>query len=433
MEYLSTEKILIVDLASGETDEEEVTEELIAERIGGAAITKSLYEQYADEDPIVIGTGLFTGTLYPASALGMITAKSPRSGKLCHMPITLKVAIEMKYAGFDYVVIKGSSDKPVFLWIHDGVADVTDAADVWGKDTWETVDAWRTMVGDELLQNLVIGSAGENGSDFAQVCTNFWSTGDHFGLGKLFGQKKLKGIALRGMGFLDVDDPEQFVEKSLELVAKGRQGSFVGKKGVEDICAALSDADVAGWLAPLVHTHTACYNTPYATSTFAFMDEDPKLKEETTVAEPGVLINDAYALMGLKKLGLSAEDACRVLKSCAKQGIDPCAVAVISQAQGLSGREQIENSLGSLSGDVPLFGNGVFSPWAPNQVVFADFDIESWEKRQALAYIFGIHPVYAMMAPELTAENMLELAQIGTGLDISAETLDSLIAELTEG
>ena len=432
MEYLSTEKILIVDLGSGETYEEEIAEELVLERIGGAAITKSLYEQYADEDPIVIGTGLFTGTLYPASALGMITAKSPRTGKLCNVPFTMKVATEMKYAGFDYVVIKGSSDKPVFLWIHDGVADVTDAADVWGKDTWDTVDAWRKMVGDELLQNLVIGPAGENGSDFAQVCTNFWSSGDYFGLGKVFGQKKLKGVALRGMGFLDVDDPEGFIEKALELVGACKKGASAGKKGVEELCAALGAADVPGWLAPLVHTRTSCYNTPFATNTFAYLDEDPGRKEETKVVEPGVLINDAYALMGFKELGLSAEDACRILKCCAKQGVDPYAVAVISKAKGVSSKDQIECNLSGMAGDVALFGNGVFSPWAPNQAVFADSD-ESWEKRQALAYIFGIHPVYIMMAPELTAQSMVELAQVGTGLDITEETLDSLIAELTEG
>ena len=63
---------------------------------------------------------------------------------------------------------KGYLPHPFYLWIHDGVADITDAGDIWGKDVWETTDFLRELVGDDLLQTMMIGKAGENKSDYAQ-------------------------------------------------------------------------------------------------------------------------------------------------------------------------------------------------------------------------------------------------------------------------
>src|SRR4030067_3047878 len=76
MEYLSTNKIAIIDLATSKITDQELDEDLVKEKIGGAGVTTALYEQYQNEDPVVLGTGLLTGTLAPALALGMITAKS---------------------------------------------------------------------------------------------------------------------------------------------------------------------------------------------------------------------------------------------------------------------------------------------------------------------------------------------------------------------
>ena len=82
MEYLSTDKILVIDLNAGQVEEDELDESLVEEKIGGIGITRYLYDKYRQDDPIVIGTGLLTGTTYPASASGQITAKSPVTGKV---------------------------------------------------------------------------------------------------------------------------------------------------------------------------------------------------------------------------------------------------------------------------------------------------------------------------------------------------------------
>ena len=143
MEYLSSNKIAVIDLGSAEIVEEELDDGLVKERIGGAGITSYLYHQYEKDDPVVIGSGLLTGTLVPGAALAVMTAKSPRTGTLCHAPLTLYAGMELKYSGFDYLVIKGQSEKPVYLWLHDGIADIQGAEDLWGKDCWESTEGVR--------------------------------------------------------------------------------------------------------------------------------------------------------------------------------------------------------------------------------------------------------------------------------------------------
>ena len=428
MEYLSTNKIAIVDLANSKVSDRELDEDLVKEKMGGAGITTALYEQYQNEDPIVLGTGLLTGTLAPASALGMITAKSPLTGKVCHAPFTLYAGLELKYSGFDYVVIKGKSQKPVYLWMHDGVADISDAKDVWGKDVWTSTDTIREVMGDQLIQVLTIGKAGESESDFAQVCINYWASGERWGFGKLFGQKKLKGVALRGMSLLEVSDAEGFVRQCKELLSALKAGAFAGKKGIAELSVAIGEEDIQKWLAPLVHRHESCFNTPFPTNTFVFLDEDPGLLKESEKNEPGFLVTDVYGLLGFKKLGLSAADACALLRECARYGIDAVAVAELSQKAGKKKPDEIKKSFSGLKGSLENIGKGTFSPWCPN----FGHPAGEWERRQAVAYIFGIHPIFAMMAPELSEEKLIELANIGTGLGFTSETLNKVIADISK-
>ena len=440
MEYLSTNKIAIVDLATSKVTDQELDEDLVKEKIGGAGITTALYEEYQDEDPIVLGTGLLTGTLAPASALGMITAKSPLTGKVCHVPLTLYAGLELKFSGFDYVVIKGKSQKPVYLWIHDGVADISDAKEVWGKDVWASTDTIRELMGDQLIQVLTIGKAGESESDFAQVCINYWASGDRWGFGKLFGQKKLKLVALRGMSLLEVADAEGFVHQCKELLSALKAGAFTDKKGIAEIPVAIGEEDLQKWLGPLVHRHQSCFNTPFPTNTFVFLDEDPKLLKESNKEEPGFLLTDVYGLLGFKKLGLSAADACALLRECAKYGIDAVAVSELSQKAGKKKPDEIKKSFSGLKGTLESIGKGRFSPWAPPKPIFANFglpadgsqDASWWERGQAVAYIFGIHPIFALMSPELSEEKLIELANIGTGLGFTAGTLDKAIADISK-
>lgn len=441
MEYLSSNKIAVIDLGSAEIVEEELEEGLVKERIGGAGITSYLYHQYEKDDPIVIGSGLLTGTLVPGAALAVVTAKSPRTGTVCHAPLTLYAGMELKYSGFDYLVIKGQSEKPVYLWLHDGIADIHGAEDLWGKDVWESTEGVRKVVGDDLVQVLAIGPAGESGSDLAAVSINFWASGDRWGFGKVFGQKRLKLIAVRGMGLLEIAEPEEFLGQCREWLEQIKGGAWAGKKGMVEMASALGEPEMETWLSPIVHRHKSCFNTPYATNTFVFLDEAPALMKETEKGEPGFLISDLGGLLGFKKMGLSAVDSGRVFTACAKLGLDPEAISQLGLKSGLKDLEGIKAFLPQAKGPVDVQAKGPFSPWAPSKPIFADFglpadgsqDADWWTRRQAVAYLFGIHPIFALMAPELSEEKLLELANIGTGLGLTAETLEQVIAEVIKG
>jgi aldehyde:ferredoxin oxidoreductase len=438
MEYLSSNKIAVIDLGSGEIVEEELDEALVKEKIGGAGVTAALYHQHEKDDPLVIGSGLLTGTLVPGSALAVMTAKSPRTGTLCHAPLTLYAGMELKFSGFDYLVVKGKSEKPVYLWLHDGIADIQGAETLWGKDVWESTEAVRKTVGDDLVQVLAIGRAGETGSDLAAVSINFWESGDRWGFGQVFGRKQLKLIAIRGMGLLEIADPEGFLGQCRELLDQIKGGAWAGKKGVVEMLAALGEEDGQTWLSPIVHRHKSCFNTPYATNTFVFLDEDPKLMKETDKTDPGFLISDVGGLLGFKKLGLSAADTARVLSECAKLGLDPEAASALCLKSGLKDLGAIKNFLPQAKGPLEPAAKGPFSPWAPARPIFADFGLPAdgsrndswWNRRQAAAYLFGIHPIFALMAPEISEEKLLELANMGTNLGLSAGTLDQAVAEL---
>jgi len=139
-----------------------------------------------------------------------------------------------------------------------------------------------------------------------------------------------------------------------------------------------------------------------------------------------------------KKAGLSATDACLLLRDCARHGIDATAVAELSHTSGLNTREAIQGTFADLNGQVTLPGNGIFSPWCPQQPLFSEFENAGadpalwWERRMAVAYIFGIHPIFAVMSPEITEEDLVEIAAIGTELEIDQDTLDKAVNYLLQ-
>ncbi len=228
------------------------------------------------------------------------------------------------------------------------------------------------------------------------------------------------------MGLLEISEPEAFVEDCAELIAAIRSNNNTQKQGIAAVSAALGEEDLSDWLSPLTHRHMACFNTPVATNTFLFTDEDPALLEETTVTEPGFLFTDIFPLVVLKKAGLSAKDAGLVLKACAKYGIDGAAVAELSAKSGLTSPEEIEKTFPDLKGPVESTGKSVFSPWAAmGQDINAN-----WERRQAVAYILGLHPIWLQMATDLTEKKLLDLAGLGTEMEFTPDTLDEVIGDI---
>ena len=438
------EAILVVDLESKECETEDLTEELVEKALGGAAINMELYEQYKDRDPLIIGTGFFTGTFMPAGSGGVITGKSPITGKIAHVPFGLYAGVELKLTGFDFVVILGKADAPVRLWLHDGLSDIDDASDVWGKDVWESTDKMREIYGDEMIQLLLIGPAGENKVKAASVSENYWGGNDSLGLGAVFGEKKVKAVCMRGLDSLEV--AEGFFAKCMELKNEIVGGTISGKAGLKDIATDLGiDAVSIEKLNSATHRNNAGYNCPYPAYTYLKYREAPSAMDMLGEAEPGCLVSNIAGFAGLNSAGLDASEA---IEKCYRLGIYPAAAAKILADKGASDIGAIEAIAADGNIDEPapwpiagspdkaiLGVSAAFSTAIPPKGIFAnqDMDANEWVKKQATASILGIDPVIMLMTPEITEEKLVELIQIsGENEDFSADDLKNIVSTLIE-
>jgi len=143
----------------------------------------------------------------PGSGSLTITTKSPLSGLIGDASTRAYFGAEMKYAGYDQVIIQGQSDKPVYLWIEDDRVEIKDASRCWGKSTGETISDLQKEEKDPGIGVLCIGPAGENLVKFASIMGPMGRAAGRAGVGAVMGSKKLKAIAVRGTKGVKVADP----------------------------------------------------------------------------------------------------------------------------------------------------------------------------------------------------------------------------------
>jgi len=408
---------LIVDLDAGTTDQ--VSFDEVDEAGPGLAAGLALYEKYKDDDPLVFGSGLLTGTPVPGACLGFVLGKSPLTGEPAVAPLSLFAGAEMKLSGFSMVVVKGSSPKPVYLWLHDGVPDLEDASKLTGMDTWETTDAIRREMGESLIQVICAGPAAEAGSKLASISINYWGSGDTAALGAVMGEKKLKAVALRGLGMLDADEPEEFYAKAVELLAAASMDV-----GFAPVCSALGSPDLDAWLAPMKHRVRACFACPGACATFVKYNEDPAVMESSDIEEPGMLVASAAPALWLQHGGWEAEPACRAIEAMAREGIDLMRGARELSDKPLSDAGEIKSAVKVLEGTADAgwpegaeISGGLFGPWVP-PVASAD----AWLEANRVGYVLGICPTFLLISGMDTA-GLFALCAPAAGLETGPDEI----------
>jgi len=411
---------LIVDLDAGTTEEVDFVE---ADEAGpGLAAGLALYEKYKDADPIIFGSGLFTGTPVPAACLGFVLGKSPVTDELAVAPLNLFAGSEMKLSGFSMVVVKGTSPKPAYLWLHDGVADVHDASAFAGMDTWDTTDAIRREMGESMIQVISIGPAGEAGSKLAAFSINYWGSGDTAAIGALMGSRNLKAVALRGLGMLDADDPAEFYTRSLELFASARKDS-----GFAALCTALGTGDLDKWLEPIAHRARACFACPSACFTFVKYNEAPTVMESSDVEEPGMLLTSPAAALWLMDGDWEPEAASRALEAMAREGLDMVRGARELAGMPLSDPGEIASAVKALEGSAEAAWPsaeptpaGLFGAWTPPLA-----DADAWKLANMAGYVLGVCPTYLMLS-EVDLEALAGLCQPAAGVEMEIGSLADL-------
>ncbi len=222
MPYMYGGTILLVNLSEGKVSKEPTTS-YSGDFLGGRGINiKILYDgvppEIAPLDPaslLIFGTGPLCGTPVPASRTE-VTAKSPETGFLGSSNFGGFFAPELKYAGYDHIVITGKADKPVYLWIENERVEIRDASAIWGKDTYETQEFIRSEV-DPEARVACIGQAGEKLVHFATVQHELGHGGGRTGMGAVMGSKNLKAIVVRAAKGIALADPEKYLSLTEEL------------------------------------------------------------------------------------------------------------------------------------------------------------------------------------------------------------------------
>jgi aldehyde:ferredoxin oxidoreductase len=229
-------KLLEVDLSSGNISTRTVDEKVLREYVGGSGLAAKLFlddgvpvdcDPLGPDNNLYILTGPLSGSGLPATPRFTVAAKSPQTGIWGEANSGGNFGPALKFAGWDGIVVKGQSDKPVLLNIEDDKAELQDASDLWGKDTYETSDAIAAKFeGKPRVRAIAIGPAGENLVKFAAVADAKHDYAGRTGLGAVMGSKKLKAIAVRGSTKLSPADSDAFSEVKKTVSEKVNAGMF---------------------------------------------------------------------------------------------------------------------------------------------------------------------------------------------------------------
>jgi len=229
MHYGYMGKILRIDLTNNKIWIEEQDERFYRKYMGGRGIAlyyllKLISDPHIDAyDPcnvLVFATSVVTGAPFPGNSRFTVAAKSPLTGGYGESEAGGFWGPQLKAAGFDAIVVEGTSSNPIFLWIHDGQCEVREAQGLWGKTTGETESIIRKELGDSRIRVACIGPAGENLVRYASVHNDIKHVNGRTGMGAVMGQKKLKAIAVRGTQKVNMYDGDKVKEKARWFVKK---------------------------------------------------------------------------------------------------------------------------------------------------------------------------------------------------------------------
>ena len=225
-------KILNVDLSRLEIRDETLDEKILYDFIGGYGVgARLLYSrQRGGVDPLgpenMLGflTGPLTGTASTFAGRYTVVAKSPLTGGWGDSNGGGNFAPQIKFAGYDAVFFTGIAEKPVYLFIDNGKAELRDAGHLWGKDCFVTEDTLRAELGEDV-ESACIGPPGEKLALISCIVTKRGAVAGRSGLGAVMGSKKLKAVAARGQMEVPVADIEAVNQLRKEHIAAMRKSS----------------------------------------------------------------------------------------------------------------------------------------------------------------------------------------------------------------
>lgn len=240
-------RILHVDLTDGKLRVEEPEESFYRKYMGGSAMGMHYVLKHcppgADplgpENVLALFNGVLSGTAISGQSRLTSVARSPLTNAIGDAQSGGYFPAELKFAGFDGIVIQGRSPKPVYLWVHHGEAELRDAGHLWGKVTAEVESSLKEELEDKRIEVLQIGPAGEKLVRYAALISMSNRANGRTGMGAVMGSKNLKAVAVRGKQKPGIVDAEAF--KALQKWGPAHfpesDTAGMGKYGTPDVTA----------------------------------------------------------------------------------------------------------------------------------------------------------------------------------------------------
>jgi len=218
-------KILVVDLSTGSIDRKTLDHEVLKKAIGGRGLgiqflwglCPAKIRAFDPAVPFMVFTGPVSGTPVLCASKHVVITKSPATGGWLETYSSGHMAAQLKYAGWDGIIIVGRSEKPCYLQIQDEQVEIKDGSFLWGKDAFEA-ETWLRENISESGGHMAIGPAGENHLPFACINSDFFRQCGRGGAGAVMGAKNLKAIAVNGSGGIRVAEPNGLLAKFGEVI-----------------------------------------------------------------------------------------------------------------------------------------------------------------------------------------------------------------------
>jgi aldehyde:ferredoxin oxidoreductase len=256
-------KILRINLTDKTSKEEKLPLEIAKDFIGGAGLgIKYLFDEVkpgtdalGPDNKLIFAPGPFTGTSIPCASRMAVTGKSPLTGAVGVALTGGYFPAELKFAGWDAIIIEGKADKPTWISVKDGTVRFHDAAGIWGTMTFDCQQMIKDNLKDQNTRVICIGPAGERLSKIACIINERRAVGRK-GLGAVMGSKNLKAIAVRGTGTVAITSEEKYKTARSEMLKAMKESpvlysafSPAGTPMVVDLTGAMGILSAKNWTA----------------------------------------------------------------------------------------------------------------------------------------------------------------------------------------
>jgi aldehyde:ferredoxin oxidoreductase len=232
-----TGTVLRVNLTRGTIKKEALREDWARDYVGGRGLgTRYAWDEidpsvdpFSPKNTMLFVTGPLTGTNASCGARYMVVTKGALTGAITTSNSGGHWGPELKFAGYDMIIVEGRAAQPCYLWIHNDEVELRDATHLWGKGVWETEETIRKDSGvpDTIVAS--IGPAGENLVRFAAILNDLHRAAGRSGVGAVMGSKLLKAIAVRGTGGVRLSDPRGFMAASWAMKAKLKESAVTSE------------------------------------------------------------------------------------------------------------------------------------------------------------------------------------------------------------